>query len=233
MTVYFLLDALVKKGDAKGFLREYMRLVVDGQPLPLPSSLDIDSAKEAWGDIVAKHTHVFTGAFLDKLAKEWMQVVQESGGLDDHFAIHVLDVLYTPSLEGSLPQPQPLVNVQQKTDIIRLAKQAIVTNESDAFLTLYLSLSLLDIKPVVPMSTLQHVIELKWEDIMRQEFEVDPSGIFLFKLTTRWFYLMHTQGLPTTLDHFKALYAHQHTHQKNTPVEIEVKKTSSFWKKWF
>ncbi len=83
--------------------------------------------------------------------------------------------------------------------------ESLRSEEVDAFLVHYLTKTLYQISPRVPMSSVLDIIYYQWRDILMGEFNQLPSERFLKLLSKRWFGLMTQNGLPNSRDKIKAL----------------------------
>ncbi len=241
MEPFFALSGYAKKGDVRGFLREYLRLIMDGKVHHIPATMDKEAAKSGWADILSEKVKEFSGHFLEKISQEWVTLVTNQGGVtDEHFVAKIVEKLYRTNPEPVL-KVSPLSQDIQRDEseetagsIFKKVKQMIDEENSDLFLVYYLSYIQLGIVPVLPLSTVHHLIEVKWEEIIGREFGVTPSSVFLLKLTSRWFYVMNLKGIPTTPDQLAYLYQEEHTYvqglrPKNPSKPIEKR---TFWR-WF
>ena len=104
------------------------------------------------------------------------------------------DHVHTESLDFS-PAPE--------TDI--KMHDALRSEEVDTFLIHYLTKTLHQITPQIPMSSVMDIIYYQWRDILMGEFNQLPSERFLKLLSKRWFGLMTQKGLPNSRDKIKAL----------------------------
>ncbi len=245
------LESYVKRKDVIGFLRQYLRLSVEGRSLELPASLDVADAKQRWLEILPGVVNGFSAEFVTKLSQYWFLLIKKQGRMeDDSFAKDLLDIVYnnpqsvykTEIKSESKPvQPKPSEPVQTaqtpltKEGILHTSKLYVQREDADSFLITYLSFVLLDIKPQLPLSTVHDVISTQWEGIIARELKCSASPVFLLKASSTWFYVVHLKGLPTTLEKTREIYDYLVSRRKVSPIDPSKRQrpTQTFWQKWF
>ncbi len=248
------LNIYVKRKDVVGFLRVYVRLVVEGRSLPMPSTIDVQRAKSGWLTCLQDVVGSFSADFVEKVAQYWVKLSQRHGNPSSpDFARDILTILHNqawvppktsaPTQKFDTDAVAPQISqryynhgqILNEDQVQKLSQKCIRDNDADGFIIAYLALLKLEIRPQVPMSTVLDVISNKWEEIIVREFGVSPSDVFLLTIATRWFYIVNLKGLPMTLPQLHAIAAYFETHripgQRETQADQTAGKKRKFW--WF
>jgi len=253
------LQTYVNRKDITGFLRVYMRRLVEGEALSMPTGQDYIKAREGWIRILPTVVVGFTTDFVEKLSRTWVGLIQAHKlYATPDYAKQILTVLYQAS---SVPKAEvPPSSVTGPSVIDKFADQSLISTgyysptdlsavieekalrlqvlealkkeDEDGFLISYLTYLYLGQVPFVPLSTVHDVISNKWEEIIIREFGVVPTSRMLLKLSSRWFYVVNLKGVPLTAEHMSLILDFFVKHR--TPVSFsEHKKEKWTFKNWF
>jgi hypothetical protein len=264
--VIYELEPYVKRKDVIGFLRQYLRMYVEGRDISLPSGLDLEQAKEGWLEILPKIVSEFSSEFVGKLGPYWVALIKKQGGGEsDNMARDLLNIVYNnPDSVFKLAEPSAKIEVtvtsspvqgdsissgistryygdskptfSSKEEILATCTYYIKQEDHDSFLLTYLSLIFINIKPQLPLSTVHDVISSQWETLISREFKCTASDVFLLKLSSTWFYVVHLKGIPLTLEHVRDIFNYLKAHRHLSPVKTSENTAPSkknFLQKWF
>lgn len=264
MPLISALSEAVQRNDHVGFLRTYMSMILEGDNLSVPGSLEAEKSKEAWTDVFQTLSIKFSEEFMTNLNRYWLSVVKKQGGkITETFSKEILDIIDNKAPAGkklSMPptntaseNPQAdtvvlkistdyykhsLLHAERpahKDDIDQKIMEALSKKQVDHFLKHYLSYTQVEIKPLVPLSTVLGVVSDRWEDIIMREYGVVPEPKFLSELSIRWFYLVNLKGIPINIEKLSELYLFIATSTQPKP-KAEKKppeKPKSFFKRLF
>ena len=111
------LSSYTMANDTKGFLLCYMQLVDSGMNLMVPTSLELDKAKEGWSEILPNVTGGYTDEFVDNLSQYWLSIIKKQGAkVTDTFAKEIIAIIENkPKPAAAQSKPVPAAAPQQQT----------------------------------------------------------------------------------------------------------------------
>ena len=257
----------VQRNDHTAFLRNYMMMVLEGDNLSVPGSLEAEKSKTGWEDILTGLAIPYTDDFLSNMNRYWLSVVKKQGGkITEKFSQEILDIINNKAPSNTkiqMPSKTDVPGIPEdshsdtvvlrisndyykhsllhaerpthKDDIDKLILEAVSKGQIENFLKHYLSYTQVDIKPLVPLSTVLGVISDRWEDIIMREYGLVPDPGFLSKLSVKWFYLVNLKGIPINLAKLSELYVFLATKEKpkTAPKSKSVTPKKSFFQRLF
>lgn len=111
------LSSYTMANDTKGFLLCYMQLVDSGMNLMVPTSLELDKAKDGWSEILPNVTGGYTDEFVDNLSQYWLSIIKKQGAkVTDTFAKEIIAIIENkPKPAAAQSKPVPAAAPQQQT----------------------------------------------------------------------------------------------------------------------
>lgn len=92
--------------------------------------------------------------------------------------------------------------------IQQLLKTAIESEDALAFLVYHMANSPKTAKPNLPMSSVIFTIQQKWEDILMEDYSIQPEPTFVKAVASQWFGVVNLKGLPASKEKTDEIFNH-------------------------
>ena len=88
------LPEFIEEENVAGFLHAYLKLILEGYTLSIPTKTSLQDLEEAWEQVLSRITADFSEEFLSKLSEYWQALIQkQQGQFDENFFQSLIDMI--------------------------------------------------------------------------------------------------------------------------------------------